>query len=261
MLREEKTVYEELCNLIRKMPEKESAEIVRRLRASEDVSSIIRQVKTGCLLLQLALSPESRLRYSFPYVADMPSKLRSPDNPYVGSSIFEASYSSNPSPSPDQLSGQYKCVYMKPYHVAEVVDPRFSKIRASRWTAVTDDDNLFRNLLQAYILYEHTTYPYIHMDSFLDGMVSGDERFCSSLMVNAMMASACVSGNVLSLACRCQKRANLSASTATAVSLTVTSSGNRSPWDTSSSPKQGGYGSSKSSWRSRASHAQWLVCS
>ncbi|KAK0653068.1 hypothetical protein B0T16DRAFT_323245 [Cercophora newfieldiana] len=190
-LQEKSSIYEELCQLICKMPDNESTEIVRRLRAGDDVSTIVRQVKAGCLLLQLALSPESRFRYSFPYVPDMPVALRSPDNPYVGSSLFEASYSSSPSPRPEDLPEDSRCTYTKPYHVAEVVDVRFSKIHASRWTYVIDDDTLFRNLLRAYILHEHTTYPYIHIDSFMDGLASGDERFCSSLMVNVMMASAC----------------------------------------------------------------------
>ncbi|KAK0618837.1 hypothetical protein B0T14DRAFT_518107 [Immersiella caudata] len=190
-LQEEKSVYQELTDLIRKMPEGESTEVVRRLRAGDDVSAIVRQVKTGCLLLQLALSPESRFRYSFPYVIDMPITLRQPDNPYIESPIFEAAYRNSPSPAPEELPEQHQCIYMKPYHVAEIVDPRLSKIRASRWTNVTEDDALFRNLLRAYILYEHTTFPFVPLDSILDGMVTGDERLCSSLMVNALMASAC----------------------------------------------------------------------
>jgi len=192
---EEKSVYEELCQVMCSMSEQEAIEVVRRLRGGDKVSAILRQIKTGCLLLQLSVAPECRLRYSFPYISEMPGRLRLPGNPYADSPILDDWFpilNRNPPPAPDAPPSRYQCAYLKPYHAAQILDPRLSKVHAARWTAVISDDDLFRKLLHAYLLHEHTTYPYIQKDWLLDGMVEGDTRFCSSLLVNTILATACV---------------------------------------------------------------------
>ena len=192
-MQEENTVYSELFNLFRTLPEKEAVDVVRRLRAERDISTVVRQVKDGCLLLQLHLAPETRLRYVFPYEPEMPRQLQFPDNPYLKSPVYQAALASEESqPSTDELGRRYLALYLRPYHAAQIVDPRFAKMRASRWTAVISDDSLFRKLLHAYVLHEYTTYPNFHKDLFLDDLAEGRSRFCSSLMVNTILASACV---------------------------------------------------------------------
>lgn len=176
------------------MPEKDAFDVVRRLRTDADVAGVIRQVKDGCLLLQLAVAPETRLRYTFPYISEMPARLQVPDNRYLESPVYEATYTTgSPSPPPaEELVSRYQGVYLKPYHTAEIVDPRFSKIRASRWTTVISDDDLFRKVLHAYLLHEYTTFAFFHKDCFLDDLAEGGNRFCSSLLVNTILATGCV---------------------------------------------------------------------
>ena len=202
-LQEEKSVYEELYRLLRSIPEKDAIDVVRRLRTDGDVATVIRQVKEGCLLLQLALTPETRLRYTFPYVAEMPARVQVADNQYLQSPVYETVFAiGNPSPpSMEELMTRYQGVYLRPYHAAEVVDARFSKIRASRWTTVISDDGLFRKVLQAYLLHEYTTFAFFHKDCFLDDLAKGRTRFCSLLMVNTILAIGCVSRLVLSNLC------------------------------------------------------------
>jgi hypothetical protein len=48
---------------------------------------------------------------------------------------------------------------------------------------VTSDDDL---------LHHHATYPSFHKDIFLQALRDGDERFCSPLLVNAVLAEGCV---------------------------------------------------------------------
>ncbi|KAK3358721.1 hypothetical protein B0T25DRAFT_599547, partial [Lasiosphaeria hispida] len=193
-LQEKSSVYEELVGLLRSVPEQEAHDILRRLRAGGDVAAVTRQVKDGCLLLQLALSPETRLRYTFPYVAEMPARLQVHGNIYLDSPIYGAALSSTPSPSsPDSgdLEARYQCIYLKPYHTAKIIDPRLSQIKASRWTTVISDSDLFSKLLHAYLLHEYPTYPTFHKDYFLDDLAKGKTKYCSSVMVNTILASAC----------------------------------------------------------------------
>ncbi|KAK1830892.1 hypothetical protein QBC39DRAFT_100834 [Podospora conica] len=191
-MQEENSVYAELFSLFRTLPEKEAVDVVRRLRTETDISTVVRQVKDGRLLLQLHLAPEVRLRYVFPYDPELPRQLQFPDNPYLQSPVYESALITGESqPSSEELERRYHTAYLRPYHAAQIVDPRFSKLRASQWTAVISDDNLFRKLMHAYFLHEYTTYPNFHKDLFLDDLASGGTRFCSSLMVNTILASAC----------------------------------------------------------------------
>ncbi|KAI8680546.1 Zn(2)-C6 fungal-type domain-containing protein [Fusarium keratoplasticum] len=81
--------YEQLYHLLTCLPEREAQGILRRLREGADVATTTRQVKDGDLPLQPAWSPETRLHYEFPYSTSMPAALLSPDNPYLGSPVFE----------------------------------------------------------------------------------------------------------------------------------------------------------------------------
>ena len=70
------------------------------------------------------------------------------------------------------------------------MDPRLSC--ATHWTTVTADGALVVDLLCAWTELEYSYYHYLDRESFLDDMASGSNAFCSSLLVNALLASACV---------------------------------------------------------------------
>lgn len=198
-MQEENGAYAELFNLFRTLPEKEAVDVVRRLRAESDIPTVVRQVKDGRLLLQLRLTPEIRLRYVFPYDPELPRQLRFPDNPYLASPVYESAMATGEDSewASEELERRYHAAYLRPYHTAQIIDPRFGKMRASKWTAVISDDNLFQKLIHAYFLHEYTTYPNFDKDLFLDDLVDGRTRFCSSLMVNTILASACVRLSVM----------------------------------------------------------------
>lgn len=52
---------------------------------------------------------------------------------------------------------------------------------------------LLVDLLSCWTKCEHNYYHYLDRDSFFDDMASGRTDFCSELLVNALLASACVS--------------------------------------------------------------------
>lgn len=180
------------------MSEADALNILQRLRAGTDVETTVRRVHEGDLLLQLALRPESRFRYQFPYLSSMPAPLQASDNPFLESLLYEGAVQGFAQPLPQQQqplsiaeavqARSNSHVYMKPYHAAEIVDSRIASAKAANWTSVTIDDNLFRLLLRAYLNHEYCVAPAFQKDYFLYDLARGKGRLCSPLLVNAVMA-------------------------------------------------------------------------
>ncbi|KAJ6442817.1 Alkaline proteinase [Purpureocillium lavendulum] len=188
--------YERLYTALRHMKEEDAHAVLNKLRLGADVSTVLRQIREGDLLLQLSLAPESRRRYEFPYSANMPVYLQTPDNPYYRSPVYgiavDRGYLSQPgSPlAPTEQPSRYQGVYVQPYHSATIIDPRLSEVDLTRWTSVTSDNGLMRKLLHAYFLHEYPTFPGLHKDIFLQAALDNDKRLCSPLLVNALLAEA-----------------------------------------------------------------------
>lgn len=196
-LQNDQNAYEELFDILRSRPELEAFSILHRIRSGIDIQTILRHVKDGDLLLQLSLIPETRYRYEFPYLADMPAFLEVPNNPYLTSLIYENTFKlitskQHPVDSRDGAA-EYQDMYLTPYHAAKMIDRRLDAAVVSKWTTVSGDDVLMRRLIETYFMFEFHTVPVFHKDCFLEDLVAGRRRFCSSLLVNAVLATACVS--------------------------------------------------------------------
>lgn len=187
--------YEDLFAILRSRPEEEIVHILQRLRAGEDVQTIVKTVQDGDLLLQLSLKPEFRFRYEFPYIREMPHHLKGSQNPYTRSVLYEKTALQLFHPPmtmeilKDVLDESQK-MYLAPYHTVELYDSRISSIIVSKWTTVSSDNPMLRILLQIYFVFEFPFHPYFHKDFFLDDMFIGIKRFCSPLLVNAVLAAA-----------------------------------------------------------------------
>jgi hypothetical protein len=59
------------------------------------------------------------------------------------------------------------------------------------WTTVTDDINLIEHLMALYFCWEYPTFAPLDQGNFLEDFRKGVPRFCSSLLVNAMLAVGC----------------------------------------------------------------------
>ncbi|KAH6683674.1 hypothetical protein F5X68DRAFT_171888 [Plectosphaerella plurivora] len=201
--RSESTKYAELVQLLQTRPMHEVQDILGRLRAGVSVESILSHVETGDLLVQLAVTPEARLRYEFPYIVDMPAGLLS-NNPYLESMLFESSTLLPSSPTGPATMGRdvsvliqkfgtadYQSPYLKPIHAAEVIEPRLSSVKPSQWTSVSSDDTLMRQLLATFFRTEYLFNLPFQKDLFLEDMAAQRTTFCSSLLVNAVMSYCC----------------------------------------------------------------------
>lgn len=207
------SLHEEFLNLLKELPEQAAHELIEQLRIGFNVSTIVKHVQDSDLLLQLQLVPETRFRYELPYSRDMPAILLRSGSPYLSSLVYgtasrraldsQAQVSVCTEPNhlvllEDHTSSRYRNEYLKPYHAAVLVEPRLQNVKPSEWTSVSKDDTLMRDLLTAYFTHEYHLWPFFQKDYFLEGMakpVSDDERIlcCSSLLVNAVLAYACVS--------------------------------------------------------------------
>ncbi|KAH7029827.1 uncharacterized protein B0I36DRAFT_245517 [Microdochium trichocladiopsis] len=190
--------YVRVFAALRDRPEAEATALLRRLRQSDDVRFLARQIEQGDLLLQLALTPETNYRYEFPLKTTMPIHLLTPDNHYLDSLVYEWAPSTRPRDPPSSsalasLDVLTQTPYLKPFHAARVVHPLLDRVCPSRWTTVSADDKLMRAILEAYLLQEYHSYTVIQIDYFLDDMANMRDELCSPLLVNAVLTFACSS--------------------------------------------------------------------
>ncbi|KAK0736367.1 hypothetical protein B0T21DRAFT_401867 [Apiosordaria backusii] len=198
-------IYVELYELLRDRPDIESAEIFKRIRGGGTPGSILRRIKEGDLLLQLSLKPETRYRYVFPYVKQMPTHLYRADNPYIESCVYDWSSSPHKNPGISNLAKKSipdsprtssspepgpPSIYLMPFHTAEVIDPLLNDIYPSKWTVVCNDDALMRKLIGSWLLNEYQWIVVLQKDCFLQDMAAMRRGCCSSLLVNAVLANA-----------------------------------------------------------------------
>jgi hypothetical protein len=172
---------------------------LRSIRNGQDANTVLNRYRTGSLLLQMAVSPETRFRYEFPYRSEMPEYMAI-ENPYLDSMIYESQrFTTRQQPTTISLqqgyrsvAGQYHSQCLKPFHAATVVDPSLSKARPSLWTNVCCDDTLMRDLLSVFFRCEYQFTAAFQKDLFLQDMIAQQRDFCSSLLVNIVLAYSCV---------------------------------------------------------------------
>ncbi|KAK3937143.1 hypothetical protein QBC46DRAFT_393363 [Diplogelasinospora grovesii] len=70
-------------------------------------------------------------------------------------------------------------------------DERLARIDMKRWTNVPVENDFAARAIQLYLKEELPLVGFLDPDRFLDDMVAGRTRFCSKLLVHALMAWAC----------------------------------------------------------------------
>ncbi|KAK4155533.1 hypothetical protein C8A00DRAFT_13446 [Chaetomidium leptoderma] len=213
-LQSQKSTYQQVYEVLQTRPDKEAEEVYQRIRRGADADSILRHVNHGDMLVQLALVPEARYRYEFPYLADMPPFLRQPGNPYLDSEVYDyalrglANSSQQPGRQPGRQQHQrllpdtengadsvygagQRDPYLKPYSSATIIHPWLDSVKPSKWTTVSSDDCLMRKIIHDYFLFEYDWFTFFHKDYFLEDMATETPRFCSPLLVNALLCVGC----------------------------------------------------------------------
>ncbi|OAG06511.1 uncharacterized protein CC84DRAFT_1090661 [Paraphaeosphaeria sporulosa] len=201
-LRRRVSTLEQFLGLIKTVPEEHAATMLEHVRAGTDVDSLLNNFTEADLLLQLSVVPETRRRYDFPYAKQMPAHLLFEGNDYLHSFVYEATFyqhSSSPTPRrmvPNDSYQQFPITFLqdtydKPFRAATIADPMLEKIDISKWTIVTSDNRALRKYLGSYFRTPSVLSPVFHKDLFLEDMMTGETRFASKLLVNAVLAAGC----------------------------------------------------------------------
>jgi hypothetical protein len=189
---------------IQSRPEADAMAIFNRIREGVDVESILQRIRAGDQLLQLQISLETKYRYDFPYRDNMPAHLLVENNLYLRSLIYSVAFQSSMSKGKMNVKttvtestiplarDDFPPQYLQPSLASSVEDERLGTVRPSKWTDVSSDDELMRTLLRSYFHQEYDCFTIFHKDHFLDDMNSGSTRYCSSLLVNIILAFGCV---------------------------------------------------------------------
>ncbi|KAF5599035.1 n-terminal fungal transcription regulatory domain-containing protein [Fusarium pseudoanthophilum] len=193
-----------LVDLLTSLPESEAQHVLSRMRSGTPAETILNQVMAADALVQLAVAPETRLRYKLLYKTNMPQELLH-NNPYLDTLIYEGAslYSQDNISSPSESSrvhdadtsnqrNTHSTAYLMPFHAAHVVDPLLSNAKPSLWTSVCKDDTLMRDLLGVWLHCEYSFTSAFQKDYFLQDMIGLRKDFCSELLVNAVLAYCCI---------------------------------------------------------------------
>ncbi|QPC59847.1 hypothetical protein HYE67_002078 [Fusarium culmorum] len=279
-IQEKANIYERLYHLLRNLPERESHDILRRLREGPDVATTMLHVNNGDLLLQLASAPETRL-CNGQTVDDIPEWLggvlplggdglltvapRSDDDANRDDASASASASaggaSGAASSPLDMGPQDASTVAtqksalrsdlgqsNPWHssthsqtssmrsnrqakamssaksrralsqsriaswaesmqtdhtpdglprshglgqVLFTLDKPELKHSTKTWTTITNDINLILHLLALYFCWEYPIFASLSKEHFLRDFRDGRHRYCSPLLVNALLALGC----------------------------------------------------------------------
>ncbi|KAH5549732.1 hypothetical protein HBI27_015420 [Parastagonospora nodorum] len=195
-LKLKRTAEEELFYMLQTMNEQDAGDVFRRIRTGAKAESLVRHIQESSLVLGLSLAPETHTRYEFPYLATIPPALQ--ESIYFRSHIFDALQALDQAPDmPHANLVARQSNYSKPLFAAEMADPLLSDVKPSQWTAVSTNDSLMRKLLEGYFMFEYPWEFIFHKVYFLEDMASGGTKFCSPLLVNALLAKACTCSRII----------------------------------------------------------------
>ncbi|PVH99956.1 hypothetical protein DM02DRAFT_563840, partial [Periconia macrospinosa] len=231
-LRSEQTAYAELLNKLVTLPEDESFEMLRRLRETNDAGhlpirapyphtdndasrrypspnqtnrNILPPTSTSAEFQLVAIHPNA-------YPALIPLDVASIDLGLLGISPFTTFLHGKPD-SPlrrseqDFISEHDQQLLSTPSSAgnrgdlaigtqsgpsSQYIDARLNHIRIRRWTDVAITDDFAARAISLYLKEYSPWFGYFNIDLFLEDLACGETRFCSRLLVNAVLSWACV---------------------------------------------------------------------
>ncbi|KAG7435385.1 Nitrogen assimilation transcription factor nit-4 [Fusarium oxysporum f. sp. raphani] len=177
-VQEKASMYEQFCHLLGSLPERESNGILRRLREGADAATIMRQVKDGDLPVQ------TRSMRSHSHAKTKSRAKRRP-----GSSQSQIAFWAENMQTDHMSDGLPRYYGLNP--VFFTLNEPEAKLLTQTWTAIADDMNLVQHLLALYFCWEYPTLASLSKEHFLRDFRDGRHRYCSPLLVNALLALGC----------------------------------------------------------------------
>lgn len=162
-----------LLHSIRNLPDADVHELVQHIRkdARLDVASLADTWrKTAVLPSATPVGEPQSFESELSMLLGRPAMTRSGESRYFG-------HTSNMSLVPEDEDNS--CLM-----------PRASSVGPT-WTTITNDIGLVERLLDLYFRWSHSFYVVFSRECFYKDFRSGREKYCSSLLVNAMLAYGC----------------------------------------------------------------------
>lgn len=157
---------------IRSSSDAEVAEIVQQIRADEDLDIIAESLKKNVMLPERSGAKSAEENMSKSAEAELSNLIGRPS--IDASGVFKHfGHTSSLSLVSD---GERSPTQSQP---AEV------------WTRVTRDTAFVEHLMSLYFCWAHPTHSWLSKELFLDDMANGRNKYCSPLLVNAILALAC----------------------------------------------------------------------
>ena len=154
-----------IVNSIRSSSETEVAEIVQQIRADENLEALAESLKRNILLPRR--SGSQSLEADLSDIMGRPSLSRSGQTRHFGHT------SSLGLVDEDDKS------------------PVRALIPSEAWTKVTRDAGLVGHLMALYFCWQHPVFVLLSKECFLHDMSKGRTKYCSPLLVNALLSVAC----------------------------------------------------------------------
>ncbi|KAH7413792.1 hypothetical protein DE146DRAFT_749992 [Phaeosphaeria sp. MPI-PUGE-AT-0046c] len=219
----------QLYDFLRLRPEQEAIDVLRRIRVnsadttpSQRIQELADFVRRGDAVQQSPSFPPPPYHYDAGHTLTLPSIRQALDSasglgthelPFPGIlppctdgpssqrrrhasdvDVSARSDSEGTLPPPTSIEA---LLHPAPHVVVDDVlsDPRLAS--AKNWTTVTTDADLLISILSSWTSQEYVYYHYLDRDAFLDDMACNRSDFCSELLVNALLASACSTSSVV----------------------------------------------------------------
>ncbi|KAG8358399.1 hypothetical protein FVEN_g12731 [Fusarium venenatum] len=115
----ENTVHRRFVDILRSYPAQDVNNILGRLRGGASVDELVRHIESGDMLLELSVAPEVQWRHNPGGLLNIPDLLKTANNPYVKSIIYQIKFNSSYTAIPQSSPGTGSlALYNAPYHTA-----------------------------------------------------------------------------------------------------------------------------------------------
>lgn len=189
-----------LLELIVQRDEKDALAIFRQIRSGISPSAILSLLRMGDPTMESQLTSKKpalpplwslginiSILHSSVYPSLEPLPLRTDSLDAVGLSSSMSDLNLGASPRTDSMSGSSPLV-----DEHDLYDCRLCDVDASYWTRVKVSNRAVANLISVYLSWCHPTTRLFDQNLFLEDLVAYRHDFCSSVLVNALLAHACV---------------------------------------------------------------------
>ncbi|KAJ9129334.1 hypothetical protein NKR23_g12559, partial [Pleurostoma richardsiae] len=208
----------EIVDQLKSLPEQDALDLLDRLREAAEPSDALtlheKPIAERSTAPQLVAPTQSSLEFelmirhpiSYPTLISTELPFRNPEHLLCSAGTLgfiparRSRRTAKVSDAPDSSSGGTSAfrsefssegVFGGP--TSSFCDPSLRHLQMRKWTKVPITDELAANVISSYLQIDHPLLGLFDADLFVKDLVSGQQYFCSSLLVNALLSWACQS--------------------------------------------------------------------